>query len=243
MVRVLIGYPCSGGVNPWFAQSLATGMLDLHVNPPCDLQMALLFVDGSILPANRQDIADKAVEKADVLITLDSDMRFPPETFGRLLSHYLEGKKIVACNYTRRREPYCPTGYKDGHCVYQGEGLERVDHAGLGVTMIACEVFEAIEKPYFPFTWEDQWKGEDVNFFAKARKAGYEVWLDHMIGVTHIGDFEFDMPFAEVFREETIYTGNGQGKPKEAKTNGSQAQVLTPLHEGLPRPLGGRSEE
>ena len=203
-LRVLIAYPCGGDVNPWFMHSVTMGMIELYGNPPCTLQQALMFEQSSILPANREGIAEAAMERADVLITLDTDVRFPPVAFQKLVQHYLDGKQIVGANYIRRNEPWCPTASLDGKCVYQGKGLQKIDHVGMGLVMIDTGVFDLVNKPWFNFSYDSEkgWRGEDINFFEKVRDAGVDVWLDHSIGVTHIGEFDFDMAFGEAFRDE-----------------------------------------
>jgi hypothetical protein len=204
-LKILIAFPCGGDVNPWFMHSVTMSMLALYAAPPCTLQQALMFEQSSILPANREGIAEAATERADVLITLDTDVRFHPSVFPRLIQHFLDGKRVVAGNYVRRVEPWCPTAHADGKCVYQGEGLQKVDHVGMGLVMLDTGIFDEINKPWFNFSYDEEkgWRGEDINFFQKVRDAGIDVWIDHQIGVTHIGDMEYDMAFGEAFREES----------------------------------------
>jgi hypothetical protein len=63
----------------------------------------------------------------------------------------------------------------------------KVMSAGFGVTLIKYEVFEKLEWPY----WKNVYRpgaveiSEDIYFFNKARKAGYDVWCDPLIKCDH----------------------------------------------------------
>ena len=55
---------------------------------------------------------------------------------------------------------------------------------GFGAVLIKAEVLKAIPRPWF-FGMEGT--GEDVSFCYKARKAGFEVWMDTSIKLGHLG--------------------------------------------------------
>jgi len=158
------------------------------------------------------ELARQALEeKADYLLWLDSDMRFPKETIGHLI---LRNKPIVAANYSTRRMPVKPVAMMDGggkiDRVYTGpesEGLQSVDYVGMGVMMTKREVFEKLDAPWFAIPYStvgNHYIGEDVFFCRKAREAGYEITLDHDLSqhVKHIGTFEYSHEGAWAVKEQ-----------------------------------------
>jgi hypothetical protein len=128
---------------------------------------------------------------ADYLLWIDADQSFPPYTLDRLLSH---GQPIVGCNIARRGEPSYPTArMANGGFLYTPPDVapeappQEVDRIGLGLCLVAREVFEAIPEPWFHFDGEF---GEDYYFCAKAREAGYRILVDHPLSwqVGHVGE-------------------------------------------------------
>jgi len=57
--------------------------------------------------------------------------------------------------------------------------------------LIKTPVLEKIGAPWFEFSYEPERVGEDVNFCRKARKAGYNIWVDPTIQVRHLGEYAF----------------------------------------------------
>jgi hypothetical protein len=151
---------------------------------------------SSILLQNRYDLVRMARNSGSThMLWLDDDMTFPPDTLVRLLR---AEKGIVGANYISRKPPHAPVAAKDEkRIVSHGKtGIEKADHMGLGVCLMAMDVFEAVPSPYFYFGWspkDEQFIGEDVWFFRAARKAGYELWVDHDLSneIGHIGTFEY----------------------------------------------------
>jgi hypothetical protein len=173
----------------------------------------LLFTShGTLIASQRMELARQALEeKADYLLWLDSDMRFPRETIGHLI---LRDKPIVAANYATRRMPVKPVAMMDNNGeigrVYtapDSEGLQPVDYIGMGVMMVKREVFEKVEAPWFAIPYStigNHYIGEDVFFCRKAREAGYEVLVDHDLShqVKHIGTFEYSHEGAWAMKEQ-----------------------------------------
>jgi len=158
------------------------------------------------------ELARQALEeKADYLLWLDSDMRFPKETIGHLI---LRDKPIVAANYATRRMPVKPVAMMDDdgkigrvYTAPDSEGLQPVDYIGMGVMMVKREVFEKLEAPWFAIPYStigNHYIGEDVFFCRKANEAGYEVLLDHDLShhVKHIGTFEYSHEGAWAMKEQ-----------------------------------------
>jgi GT2 family glycosyltransferase len=60
--------------------------------------------------------------------------------------------------------------------------LVMVDATGMHFTLIRKEVFEKIERPYFVYDTTS----EDMNFCKKAKKAGYEIYVDTGLEIGHL---------------------------------------------------------
>ncbi len=67
-------------------------------------------------------------------------------------------------------------------------GLFTCDATGLGLCLIQREVFEQIDRPWCSFVgqFEGEVIGEDVYFFRKARRAGFEIAVDQHVVADHL---------------------------------------------------------
>ena len=193
-----------------FAYDLARAM-SFHTATTDD-RVLLYTSHGTLIASQRMELARQALEeKADYLLWLDSDMRFPRETIGHLM---LRDKPIVAANYATRRMPVKPVAMMDNdgeigrvYTAPDSEGLQPVDYIGMGVMMVKREVFEKVEAPWFAIPYStigNHYIGEDVFFCRKAREAGYEVLVDHDLShqVRHIGTFEYSHEGAWAMKEQ-----------------------------------------
>jgi hypothetical protein len=207
---VAILVPARDTVMTSFAYDLARAM-SFHTATTDD-RVLLYTSHGTLIASQRMELARQALEeKADYLLWLDSDMRFPRETIGHLM---LRDKPIVAANYATRRMPVKPVAMMDNNGeigrVYtapDSEGLQPVDYIGMGVMMVKREVFEKVEAPWFAIPYStigNHYIGEDVFFCRKAREAGYEVLVDHDLShqVKHIGTFEYSHEGAWAMKEQ-----------------------------------------
>lgn len=166
---------------------------------------------GSLLTRSREEIVDEVLADPEVthLLWIDSDMRFPRDTIGRLLAHDVP---VVGANCSYRVRPLKPTGVAysddDGSRPHrrvfpsrEKTGLERVDGMGLALVMVKREVYEKLDKPWHSTPWlqrEDGTMGllgEDAYFFGCARHAGIPVFIDHDISwdVLHLGEHGYGM--------------------------------------------------
>jgi hypothetical protein len=207
---VAILVPARDTVMTSFAYDLARAM-SFHTATTDDRVM-LYTSHGTLIASQRMELARQALEeKADYLLWLDSDMRFPKETIGHLI---LRDKPIIAANYATRRMPVKPVAMMDDNGkigrVYtapDSEGLQPVDYVGMGVMMTKREVFEKTEAPWFAIPYStvgNHYIGEDVFFCKKAREAGFEVLVDHDLShqVKHIGTFEYSHEGAWAMKEQ-----------------------------------------
>jgi GT2 family glycosyltransferase len=210
---IAICLPCRDQVNTGFAYDLATLTANWSArNVPSGGKLFMFTSMGTLIANQRQELVGEALNAgASHILFLDTDMRFPKNTIDRLLAH---DKPIVAANYATRRLPIKTVAFKtstDWDCVYTTEdktGLEPVAAVGMGVMLIKREVFEKIELPWFiigynPKTFE--FSGEDIFFCRQAKKAGYDILIDHDLSkeVKHIGSFEFAHDHAEACKQES----------------------------------------
>ena len=128
---------------------------------------------GTLIFDQRNSLVKTALEnKADYVLFIDADMRFPKDTLKILMSH---NKDIIGVNATTRSEPVIPTAKtiqinENGSItwlpVYSNKmsGISKVDGIGCGVLLIKTSVFKKIERPYFYFEQLPNEKilGEDI---------------------------------------------------------------------------------
>lgn len=199
MTKVKIGIPARDTVMTGFAHSLAMMVGATALAP--DIEISVHTSAGTLICDQRNQIAKAMMDDGcDWVLYLDSDMRFPADTLFRLLDRNVP---IVSANYSTRRAPAEPIAFKSIGTLeklYTEEdstGLEEVSANGFGVMLIHRVVFEKLPKPWFfiPYIPEkDGHWGEDVWFCNGARKAGFDVLVDHDLSkeVKHIGVREYD---------------------------------------------------
>jgi hypothetical protein len=164
----------------------------------------LFTSSGTLIFDQRNKLVETALEnKADYLLFVDADMRFPQDTLKILMAH---DKDIIGVNATTRSEPVKPTAKnlqieEDGSCsfipIYSNvmTGISQVDGIGCGVMMIKADVIAKLEEPYFYFEQlpNNKIMGEDIYFCIKARDAGITTWVDHELSmeIKHIGAYTY----------------------------------------------------
>lgn len=164
----------------------------------------LFTSSGTLIFDQRNNLVKTALDiKADYLLFVDADMRFPKDTLQILMAH---DKDIIGVNATTRSEPVKPTA-KNMHInednsidwmpIYSNAktGIEMADGIGCGVMLIKRKVIEGMEEPYFYFEQLPGNKilGEDIYFCVKAKDAGFDTWVDHDLSkhIKHIGQYVY----------------------------------------------------
>lgn len=196
MMKIAIAIPTAGMV-PWaFSYSLVNliSYMWAHADD-LNVGVGVRSAEGSNWIENRENLVQRAIGEGFTHICfIDDDMVFAPDVLARLIRH---GKDIVVTNYVVKEWP--PTTFTarglDGERVRTSEastGLQEVLGSGFGFSLINLDVFKALQQPWFLPMWNEQTKEystEDFPFFARARAAGYPVWLDHDAsrGLTHLG--------------------------------------------------------
>lgn len=144
----------------------------------------------------------------DYLAMLDSDHRHPAltvEWFARIVMKKPEIKFISGLNF-RRSEPWEPVAYRQwpggkyAPLAQWGKGIVEADAVGGAAFMVAREIYEAVEPPWFfrTYTLEEGkiiYTSEDINFCKKVKEKGYKIYLHTGITAPHlyldeVGDVE-----------------------------------------------------
>jgi hypothetical protein len=216
--KLMIAIPCyDGKLNIKTAFALAA------LVPKADkmgVQVHLAHLSGCsiITKARNKLVANFMESECTDLLFIDADVVVTPDDVVRLLA-LATGKDIVAGTYPRRSQDakFFLDFYLNGNNAleFDENGLMRVDSAPTGFMMIGRHVIEhMIEKhpewkykgdgdgmdeyAVFDFAIIDgNYIGEDYLFCRRAREDGFQVFLDPMISLPHIGTQEFTRNFNE----------------------------------------------
>lgn len=189
--KVLIGYPTADiGRNPEFYDYI--NLLD---KPESSL---LVSTHGQSPARNRNQIIDAALQfECTHVMFFDDDIAMAPDTVNRLLAHDVD---MVTGLYLMRAFPHQPIIF-DGNVgtlpkwryLQPGDsGLIPITNAGLGCALIKTDVFRAMEKPYVRIGQIelDHWS-DDIDFFNRARAAGFKLYCDLNVRCGHMGKAVF----------------------------------------------------
>ncbi len=204
--KVAVCVPSFDMVHKGFAMSLAA-----MCTYDC-ARLALLDHRTSLIHKARNALVQEALRtECDYLLFLDSDLKFPAWTLGRLLSH---GKDIVGAAYVRRSPPHelLVKPLPGAGAQTLAGGLHEVALVPTGCLLVRASVFHDLQRPWFespsvrspeqlPEALRDYVApyalpaiiGEDTWFCATARAAGFKVWLDVDLtrDIGHIGEHTF----------------------------------------------------
>jgi hypothetical protein len=162
-------------------------------------RLSIVNVKSSMLPQNREQAAEKALEiGATHMLWLDTDMVFPANLVERLLAHK---QKFVAANCAMKELPPKATAIDlEGERVDSrgNGGLTRVQHVGLAVALLDAGLFADLPKPWFPFVWMDELQaycGEDVAFCRRLLEKDVRLLVDNDLSreVFHIGSYRYGL--------------------------------------------------
>lgn len=158
-----------------------------------------LNVTGDILVQYaREQFARSVIEMdADYLFMIDDDMLAPPDLFYRLAEN---DKDICAALAFTRNPDHKPVIYdvieyfdpitKKNVYInkfsmnYPRDTLVECDAVGFGAVLIKAKVIKAMEEPRFMGLVGT---GEDITFCYKAKKLGFQVWMDTRVKLGHLG--------------------------------------------------------
>lgn len=199
-VRLVICVPTAGMVRMGFAYSLAGMVASVAAQgagrPECSVQLRMDIVESSVIHTNREQLAKRAIDTGMThLMFLDDDMVFEPNILDVMLGRR---QAIVCTNYLIKTEPatdFVAVGLNGKRVVTneKSRGLVPIAYSGFGVSLFEVEVFKTIPQPWFRPDWVPEsgtYTTEDNPFYARARAAGYKVYLDHDASklVSHAGN-------------------------------------------------------
>lgn len=232
-IKVAVCVPSGDEVKTDFALSLARmclyNSITFEDGRAVLVQWKITNIRSSNLAESRHLLAKASIESgADYVLFIDSDMKFPPETMVRLLSHQLP---IVACTCATRvagavvRGSAC-TVDDDNRLRPVGPNsneLVEADRVGTGVLLVATEVLKKIPLPWFLFPWDDKtqsFNGEDYYFCEKVRAAGFKIYVDLPLSrkVGHVGQFVFTLDEARDMDMLRTRTNNERIYPADTPT-------------------------
>ena len=195
--RILVGIPLERTIS--HASLVFHRFLEIAAQAPMIMKQDYTRTD---LARNR--FAIKLLESDYThLLMLDIDHVHPRDIIQKLARWPLMDPdiQVVGGLNFRRSEPYEPCCFfKDpetGMVNAPGDwspGLLKVDYIGTGSILIAREVFERIEPPWFQnvygieANWDDEWPGEDIGFSEKCQRAGIAMYVDTTTTSPHVGD-------------------------------------------------------
>lgn len=188
-VRVVIGMPATETMKAKTAHAI--GCLALH---SADKILDFLMIQSCDIAANRTWLVRQAIAKgATHILFIDTDMLFPSDSLDQLLAR---GKDIIAANYHKRQFPLQKVAAYFSDTEESETEPFKVGIAGTGFMLINLEVFKnpELDKNWFSFgrnALGEQVIGEDGWMCNTVRAAGYDVWVDPVIKVLHLGEFGF----------------------------------------------------
>lgn len=167
----------------------------IQSRPGATLTIYLNMVEGSVIHMAREEIVTRSLEQdATHLLFLDDDMVFESNILDDLMAHR---KPIIISNYLLKTEnPVFLTVDRDRREICtskQSTGLQLADSGGFGVSLFETEVFKKTPQPWFlPLYLPEikKYTTEDVPFFYRTRKAGFDTYVDHDASkkISHIGN-------------------------------------------------------
>lgn len=201
-IRLAVCVPCREMIHAVFSHNLHSM---LQYNWQKGVETKVFYNMSTLLQTQRESLVNAARSWAAThILWLDSDMSFPFYTAYKLLDHK---EAIVGGNYTTRQLPYKTVAYRElggdwsSYVKHNKEApltkeLIEVEGMGMGCMLTRIDVFDALEKPYFPVTWmpeAEDYLGEDINFCKAARDKGYKIFVDDILSrqLNHLGMFAF----------------------------------------------------
>jgi hypothetical protein len=193
--RVMIAVAAYGGVKDETVACLGDMAVDVVSKSNHGYTRAYVF-NGFICGAREELVKHAQKEEATHILFIDADMITPEQLPVRLMDLSLaEDLPIVAGLYAMRNHPHFHVIYKK-HPELEGKfqpilvkpetygGLLKADATGFGCCLIRMDVFDKVPEPWFAL----ESKGtEDIYFFKKANKEGYDVVIDTGLCCGHIG--------------------------------------------------------
>lgn len=204
---------------PYYHKLFTERMFCMY-RPRGEFQLLIPNCDGP-LDSVRNELCQQAlITECTHIFWADTDQTYPEDTLIKLLDHNLP---IVCAKVHRRKAPYDPLlkrvnpDKQDKQNPYidvefdewamrdDPKKLICVDATGFGCNLMWIEVIENIKPPWFMFDlYQKPVVGEDFYFWAKAREAGYQIFVDCSINVGHISTAVVDMNVYKHYRNSVM---------------------------------------
>ena len=219
-VSVQIGIPAFNGVSPQTTVALIDTCLHLQkTGIPGDVKIQY---GCSIITQARSFVADEFLRsEATHLFMIDADINWTSADFVRLLALATK-MEVVAGIYPLKTDP-------ESWAWAPGVGIKAVNEwgclpingLGLGFCCVQRKIIEELadlapklkfahkpEKVAVMFRCDqdadDNFRGEDIAFFADIRRIGYDVWLDPTINLGHVGAKEYRGDFMAALEQQKV---------------------------------------
>ncbi len=160
----------------------------------------VVFIDHDIIfePRDVEKLVDELLARDDI------------DVLGAGYSMRQPGGKMIGSILPDATLGTDPTEDSAGIPFFQAPGARPFPalYTGFGFTAIKTKVFQALNetcpemkcgwtmkvRPYFALCLDDNiYRGEDVSFCHRARKAGQRVWLDTRIRILHKGTYKYKL--------------------------------------------------
>ncbi len=231
-VSVFIGMPAHRDIPTYTVASLMDTASTLRSQGiRCELQSQ----SGSSIVQSARNMTAYSFLESDYthLFLVDSDMKWRPESFLRLLS-FATAVECVGASYPMRSDPiqFCLNVVDDLDKGFETNeyGLIPIKGFGLGFTCVQRKVMEELAAkarlillPNMLSTVAHEifrtdivetsratklgaageFRGEDMCFFHDVGELGYTVWMDPSIKLGHIGQKVFEASFSEMLTEDS----------------------------------------
>lgn len=188
-IKVVVGLPATETMKAKTAHAI--GALLLH---SADKVIDFLLIQSCDIASSRMWLAKQAVEKgATHLLFIDSDMLFPSDALDQLLAR---DKDIIGVEYHKRKFPLeTVTAYMPEIEKSETEPF-KVGVSGTGFMLIKTDVFKnpKLDPNWFSFGRNAEGKnviGEDGWFCNQARSIGYDIFVDPVVLMQHLGEYGY----------------------------------------------------
>lgn len=205
-MNVYVGIPMYGGAHGLFVRSLLS--LQSYLTIKGHNIVFDIVADGSILTKVRNGIVKRFIDNgSDVLLFLDSDMCFEPQTIEKLINAPFD---ISVANYRA----------KNNVIKYMAESSSdewaKTSRAGTGVMAIKRHTIDVMVNKYSKLVYSDngiltpclfdfilkdgQYHGEDYTFCERAESASMKIYVLTDCFIGHIGTTVYGGNYKEYLR-------------------------------------------
>jgi cellulose synthase/poly-beta-1,6-N-acetylglucosamine synthase-like glycosyltransferase len=162
--------------------------------PPMTL-LETKYNTGCFVDIMRNELAGAA--RMDWVLFIDDDVLPKKDALIKLIAL---DKDIVSGVYFARQQPHWPQVFKvnkengeryDPIWEWKKDGPYEIDAAGAGFLLVKREVFNKVSLPWFKCEQDEtgrRSRGEDMYFCRKAKEAGFKIWVDPSVVLSHISD-------------------------------------------------------